>query len=320
MKERIEENGEETSLGGFCLTLYNYPKIKKVGENVSEEHIAWHPAFVEAIQAELEEYKDALEFRAEYPLTTEPLRIDVLIIKKRADVVIEKNIARIFRERNIIEYKSPDDHVSRPNFQKTQAYAWLYASLKDVSTQNLTVTLVESGYSRRVIQHLETDLGYDVEENEPGIYAVKGMPMPVQIIDSEKLDTRENLWLKNLRREADVESLAEVLRAARKRGKGAPLKAYMYVLLTANLDAVKEVTKMMTMTTELREVFRSIGFDEEWEKKVRDEGRKEGEKAGRDEALQKTARSMLIEGLDSALISRITALPAAEIEALRRPN
>jgi hypothetical protein len=108
----------------------------EAGRNLSEEHIAWHPAFVEAIQAELEEYLDVLEFHAEHPLTTEPLRIDVLIVKKRVDVVIRKNIARIFREHNIIEYKSPDDYISRSDFQKTQAYAWLYASLHNVPTQN----------------------------------------------------------------------------------------------------------------------------------------------------------------------------------------
>ena len=132
---------------------------------MGKEHIAWHPAFIEAIQAELEEYRDVLEFYAELPLTTEPLRIDVLIVRKRADVVIRKNIARIFREHNIIEYKSPEDYVSRSDFQKVQAYAWLYASRKNLPTQNLTVTLVESGHPRDLIHHLKTDLGYGVEES-----------------------------------------------------------------------------------------------------------------------------------------------------------
>jgi hypothetical protein len=68
--------------------LYNYCQIEAVRENLSEKHIAWHPAFVEAIQAELEEYKDVLEFHAEHSLTAEPLRIDVLVVKKRADVVM----------------------------------------------------------------------------------------------------------------------------------------------------------------------------------------------------------------------------------------
>ncbi|MDR0653411.1 MAG: hypothetical protein LBG12_08925 [Synergistaceae bacterium] len=74
-----------------------------------EEKIQWHPAFYEAIQAELVEYRDVLHFEAEHQLTTEPLRIDVLIIRKQPDAVIRKNIAAIFRTINICEFKSPDD-------------------------------------------------------------------------------------------------------------------------------------------------------------------------------------------------------------------
>ena len=52
--------------------------------------IAWHPAFVEAIQMELEHYQEALEFYPEYQLTSEPLKIDCVIIKKAKDVIIKK--------------------------------------------------------------------------------------------------------------------------------------------------------------------------------------------------------------------------------------
>ena len=38
-----------------------------------------------------------LTFESEHQLLTEPLRIDVLIIKKKRNVVIKKNIAQIFR-------------------------------------------------------------------------------------------------------------------------------------------------------------------------------------------------------------------------------
>ena len=70
------------------------------------EKLKWHPAFLQAIQHELFEYRDSLEFKYEYPLTEEPLRIDLLIIKKPKQLAIEKNIARIFRADNILEYKS----------------------------------------------------------------------------------------------------------------------------------------------------------------------------------------------------------------------
>ena len=90
--------------------------------------IIWHPAFIEAIKLELEEYKDVLEFRSEYQLTAEPLRIDCVIIKKPKDAVIKKNIAEIFRETNLLEYKSPDDYVSVADFYKVYSYACLLMS------------------------------------------------------------------------------------------------------------------------------------------------------------------------------------------------
>jgi hypothetical protein len=67
---------------------------------------------------ELERYQDVLTFEPEYQLTDEPLKMDVLIIKKERDVVIDKNIGALFRKDNIVEYKSPDDYVSVEDFIK----------------------------------------------------------------------------------------------------------------------------------------------------------------------------------------------------------
>jgi hypothetical protein len=317
--------------------LYNDSRTREAGENLSEEHIAWHPAFVEAIQAELEEYRDVLEFHAEHQLTAEPLRIDVLVVKKRADVVIEKNIARIFRACNIIEYKSPSDYVSRSDFQKAQGYAWFYASLHDVPTQDLTVTLVTSRYSHDVIEHLKTDLRCVVEKSEPGLYVVRGMPMPVQMIDSTELNASDNMWLRNLRRIANAESLAEMLSALQKRGKKAPLRAYAYALFTAaDPDAMKEVKRKMATSMELFEIFRDVfGFDKEWEEKVRGEGReegmKEGMKEGRKEGMKvgqkkgmkkeqmqmmKMAKNLLARGVDPIIIAESSGLALDKIQKI----
>ena len=65
--------------------------------------IAWHPAFIEALQMELEEYEDALKFHPEDPLTSGQLKIDCVVIKKAKGAVITKNIAAIFREWNVLE-------------------------------------------------------------------------------------------------------------------------------------------------------------------------------------------------------------------------
>jgi len=67
-----------------------------------DQLIAWHPAFIEALQVELEEYEDALEFHPEDPLTSGTLKIDCVVIKKTKGTVIRKNIAAVFREWNHI--------------------------------------------------------------------------------------------------------------------------------------------------------------------------------------------------------------------------
>src|SRR5215469_15057902 len=94
--------------------------------------ISWHPAFVQAIRVELEDYQDVLTFEEEHQLTTEPLKIDVLIIKKKKNVVIKKNIAQIFRSFNVVEYKSPTDRANIADYHKTHCYSRLYASLNKV--------------------------------------------------------------------------------------------------------------------------------------------------------------------------------------------
>jgi len=147
-------------------------EIKKVPEK--EEGIPWHTAFFEAIQMELDEYGQDLQFISEFPLNTQPLKIDVVIIKKSRDVIIEKNIASIFRKENIVEYKSPLDYVSVDDFYKVYGYACFYMALNKVDIKDLTLTFVESRYPRELLAHLREVRGYIVEEKMPGIYIVSG--------------------------------------------------------------------------------------------------------------------------------------------------
>ena len=44
-----------------------------------------------------------MNYNREYQLSKEPLRMDMLIIKKEPGVEIEDEIGRIFREHNIVE-------------------------------------------------------------------------------------------------------------------------------------------------------------------------------------------------------------------------
>ena len=68
----------------------------------TDDRIYWHGAHHEALQLELYEYEDVLEFIKEHELSKEALRMDTLIIKKLKDVQINKNIGKIFRNNNNI--------------------------------------------------------------------------------------------------------------------------------------------------------------------------------------------------------------------------
>ncbi|MDE7274465.1 MAG: hypothetical protein K2N95_15670 [Lachnospiraceae bacterium] len=61
-----------------------------------ENKTHWHPAFCAAMELELRANNKGLINEPEHNLSSEPLRIDLLIIKKDPDEVIENEIGTIF--------------------------------------------------------------------------------------------------------------------------------------------------------------------------------------------------------------------------------
>ena len=88
--------------------------------------LPWHSAFFAGIQIELEKDAHKLTFENEHQLGTDPMRIDVLIVKKHSEEQVQKNIGQIFREYNLIEYKSPEQYLSIDAFYKVLGYACFY--------------------------------------------------------------------------------------------------------------------------------------------------------------------------------------------------
>ncbi|MCL2380065.1 MAG: hypothetical protein FWC64_00560 [Treponema sp.] len=279
----------------------------------TKERIAWHPAFYEAIQMELGEYRHVLEFAPEQQLTTEPLRIDVVIIKKTADVEIKKNIASIFRAVNILEYKSPGDYVSVQEFYKTYAYACLYVSSRKANVSGLSLTFVGSHKPRKLIDHLTGDRKFTVEEKWPGIYIVSGDVLPIQIIDSGKISEEENVWLKGLDDQLDARRVRLIADKIAALGKDAQIWAYLDAVARANKKALQEAYKMSnTAIASLKRTLEEIGISAEWEVRGIEKGRKEGIGLG----MEQTARNALAKGLSPELIHDITGLDMETIQRL----
>ena len=248
------------------VSVNNEPKKPK--GNPDDKDIQWHPAFFEAIRLELEDYESDLEFVAERQLTTKPLQIDVVIVKKTRDMPIKKNIAEIFRRDNIIEYKSPTDYVSIENFYRVYAYACLYAFLEEgADITDMTLTFVASSHPRELLAHLREARGCTVEEKWPGVYIVSGDPLPIQIIDNRKLSDGENLWLKGLDNTLDAQGWLRVTSEILRQGKPSRMGAYFEAIMRANMESFREAYEMNDNTLALDRMFEEIGLTARWEAK-----------------------------------------------------
>ena len=73
----------------------------------------------------------------------------------------------IFRQHNVIEYKSPGDSLNIDDFYKTLAYAFLYKSLSDkvdgIPADQLTLSLVRQGYPRDIEDLQRSEIAMDCE-------------------------------------------------------------------------------------------------------------------------------------------------------------
>jgi hypothetical protein len=282
----------------------------------SQRHgnIHWHTAFFQAIQLELADYRDVLEFKYEYQLTSEPLRVDTLIIMKPPNVRIDKNIAQIFKTVNICEYKSPDDYLSMKDFFKVYAYACLYAAITpDASLSDITLTFVESRHPRTLLKYFTEERQFRVEERWPGIHLVTGDYLPVQIIESKKLSDTDNLWLKSLGKDLAVQNAGSILKSGKTTGKYIPLDAYFYALLYANPRTFQEVFHMTDQTLTIEDVLTEAGFIPRW----LEEGRREGKEKGREEGREAVAQNLLKLGWSIEQTAEVSGLHIEKVKALR---
>jgi hypothetical protein len=252
----------------------------------SPSPIPWHPAFVQALKLELEQYKDALEFSSEYQLNAEPLEIDLVIVKKAPDLVIEKNIARIFRRVNILEYKSPEDYFSVYDFYKVLSYAYLYAALNKTGTKDMTVSVIETRHPRELFAYFEEEPNISVTETSAGVYVVSGYPVAIQVIESKKLPFQENLWLKGLSNDLNAAAAGTILEESRRREREAELGAYIYAILSANKKAIREVLEMTDGALPFDELMEELGLVAKWEKRGEARGEARGEKNGWEKAIE----------------------------------
>ena len=230
-------------------------KEQRVGDEEGNL-LQWHPAFYAGIQIELENELDKLIFESEHNLSKKPMRIDVLIIKKLADDAIYKNIGRIFRRYNIVEYKSPTDYLSIDDFYKVYGYSCFYKSeakrVDSIKITDITITFVSKKYPIELIEHLEKIRCLGLEKVDEGIYYITNDTLPMQLLVTSELSKEENLWLKCLTNDLDdIETIDRLSKEYGAHEHEELYKAVMDVIVRANKEKFKEVTNMCEALREI---------------------------------------------------------------------
>ena len=242
---------------------------------MTDGRLQWHPGFSAALRVELEEELDELCIEDEHMLSKKPMQIDVLVVKKKGEQPIRKNIGRIFRKHNIIEYKSPEDYLSVNDFYKVYGYTCFYQSetkrVKEIPPEEITITFICNHYPQKLLEHLKKFKGIEAKKQEAGIYYLLGDSFPIQLVIVKELSKEENYWLQNLRCNLKTgEEIQEVGRYEQVKHK-AYYSEVMNLIVRANQKQMEEEKNMCEALNEL--------FAEELrEADLR--GRKEGHKEG----------------------------------------
>lgn len=214
-----------------------------------ERPLQWHPANYAGLQIELAEEKEFLNFEDEHQLGTKPMAIDILIIKNKTKHKIRKNIGRIFKKHNIVEYKSPDDYLSIDDFYKVYGYTCFYKadtpSANTISIQDLTITFISHRYPQKLLRHLTTERNFKIQKIEKGIYYLLGDFIPIQFIVTSKLSYKENLWLKGLTNDLkDMNLTAALAEDYQKHRTNTLYQSVMDIIMRANKHQFEEAKNM----------------------------------------------------------------------------
>ena len=157
---------------------------------------------------------------------------------------------QIFRKYNIIEYKSPDDHLTINDFYKVYGYCCFYQSdtngVCQIPPEELTITFVCNHFPRKMIQHLKNFRGLNLARIEPGIYYIIGDAFPIQLLITNELDPNENRWIQSLRNDiTKIEEIEPLFKEYETHKSSTLYQSAINVITRANWNTIKEVKKDM---------------------------------------------------------------------------
>jgi hypothetical protein len=268
--------------------MSNIKETEKTPDDSAErqESTPYHGAAFNVFSYRLRKYQENGDVTLfdECRLSKEPLRIDIVVIKKNRDIELEPVWAKIFREHNLVEYKSPvDKPPTLAVFDKLIGYARIYAAQNEVKISDMTATIVCARTPRKLFKRLREDFDYEILEKEDGIYYIiqrgatveKGLAIQVAVQRSELLLQALD---KKLLDKVTVDNVTEFMLTDGKDNK--ELLGYWFdVIMSKNFKNIFERAGGMDMRKKYKSLFEvldSTGISY----KIMEEGRQEGRQEG----------------------------------------
>ena len=177
-------------------------------------------------------------------------------LRKKETQILKKNIGKIFRRYNIVEYKSPDDYLCIDDFYKGYAYTYFYKAdrtpVNSILLEELTISFVCQNYPQELFRHLIKERNLQVQRMYAGIYYLIGDTLPIQIIVTGELSKKESLWLGSLtNRLESTKDAEELLKDYKKHKKNTLYESVMDIIVRANEEKFEEAKRMCKALEEL---------------------------------------------------------------------
>lgn len=163
-------------------------------------------------------------------------------------------------ERNLIEYKSPDDELSFNTFLKGIAEVYLYKVKKEKTRiDSYSLTFIRTRKPVALFEVLNRH-GFVIEEKYPGIYYISGRNViPIQIVVSGRLNTEEHIWLNSLTKKLSMEQ-AKVLVAVTNELEDVAEKKFAdsvwEIVTRANKELIEKMREENIMCKAMAEIFK----------------------------------------------------------------
>ena len=241
----------------------------------------------------------------EHQLSKRPPKIDIIVLKKNRNIEIETSWGKIFREYNIIEYKSPvDSTLSISVFNKViHGYVGLYASQENIKLTDMTATIVCYNKPAELFEVLRNELNYKILRKGKGIYYItqKGLPedksLLIQTVVSGELEDSD-LVLKALRAKIDEATAKKVVELpVEDDDYFVSLSPWWEVMILENGLILSQEANMNKWGTLVKEM-KKRGLVGYYEQKWLEDGIQEGMQKGMQRGIQQILDILQREGYD----------------------